>query len=286
METFDPWIYPSHLALSSDDILEQKVENIIHENTVDLINLKQYKLSKSKFCSNSNIIKKELGLYNEATKHIAGHHLYSLKQSVHLLSKVVSKIQSTKETNIMYSTIKQFLKKVINEQTNDKSWQQSKFDYLDDLFTQTTSSIAQMTFEKLPVEAFIILAKRLYLLEKVRHNNRKQTSRFNQREQISVVPWSITKQNWQTASDYIKKRSLQIRKQTHVSSHPTQKLDSEKQKTQFPFEKRKQPARIRNDCKISNQHQIMRDFSCRLWNAAKMLKVTATQNKVKVKVFH
>ena len=280
MQSIDPWTYPTHVKLSENQFLQDKVENIIHQYKNQSNSNVQTVISKAHFLRNLISFKKHIEFYNTANKTIAGHFLHSLKKISFKLNELINILKQNERDDVDWTVLMQ------NHEMLDHVWEHMNFNYMQDLNQQTTETIAKITMKGLPLEAIIILAKRLYIIEKIRHNNRKQARCSDQREQITILPWTVKQEDWNEAAKYIKNRSQQIRMEkieqfkqemknleknsNHCLSDQNVNLNVKNVATTMPIHFAKMIDVI-----------VVRDEKCKLWNASKMLCDNTNYFKVK-----
>lgn len=277
MQTFEPWNYPVDLVLSQHQQLVETVENMIHACNTNGIKDNEFIAPKKDFEFNLSFLKQEIESHNEATKHIAGHILHSLKRISQIISFFVTEFEQSHQSEIQCSNATELICSLLeNSGFKEKDWELTTFPYLKQLILQTILTLTKITTKKLPLEAIVILSKRLYLIEKVRHNNRKIGPKQTQREQICIAPWTVTKNNWPKAANFIKLTSKQIREKK------TKELLADVIQPSMCQNAQKSCVPLKFDIRIDHkdlflceaqpvQVEATRDYSCKLWNASKIL---------------
>ena len=187
MKTFDPWIYPIGVSLSHDACLQDKVEALIHENLWKQNNDSNIRIvSKKAFIQHLKSFGKKITKLNVATKAIAGHKLHSLQWISSCINQIITTLKSERQQNLTWRGDDEFTEMLFGNQTIKlKQWQMISHPCIESLLFQSIKTIADITNKNLGEEAINILSKRLYLLEKVRHNLRKAAPRHLQREQLA-----------------------------------------------------------------------------------------------------
>ena len=280
MQSIDPWTYPVHVKLSENQFLQDEVENIIHQYKNQSNSNVQTVILKANFLRNLISFKKHIDFYNTATKAIAGHFLHSLKKISFKMNELINTLKQNKRDDVDWTLLTQ------NHETLEHVWEHMNFSYLQDLNLQTTETIAKITMKGLPSEAIIILAKSLYIIEKIRHNNRKQARCSDQREQITILPWTVKDENWNEAAKYIKNRSQQIRMEKKVQFK--QEMKNLEKDSQHCLSNQNVNLNVKDVANSMPIHfakmvdiTVLRDETCNLWNASKMLRDNTNYFKVK-----
>ena len=187
LQYFYPWIYPENLQLSSNQKCLKLLNNILYDDDKD-----EYIMKTSLFNKNLQSFIDIMNSYLNINYMLSKHKLFSIIRIIKDFSHIITYLESTTNTSITWDNTSNNLYFILfNTNIFKYDKYENKYYYLENLFKQTLLSIAKISVYFHSIESCSIICKELYLLEKVRHNKSKKTMRLYQREQISIIPWSV-----------------------------------------------------------------------------------------------
>eukprot|EP01084_Bolivina_argentea_P093127 167516_1 len=245
---YNPWMYPTNVDVS--DALLQRLSDI--KNNAYIYN-KLHTVNACKLAQTllfGNCITK----FNRICHAVVGHYVPSLsffnKTLYHVIQilfqndKCLCWYRSEQLMKILVSDFKYPLQ--IYHDANIVNWTKS---VLETITLGVEMEISNKGFE--------MYAKHIYLLEKMNYNNKTSAALHKQKEQISIVPWSVESVDdtqYASARKCIETKWKQIKNGGIVNKYIIEKLqfDSELRKHQMNTYKN-------NPRKSSNKHN---DINC------------------------
>ena len=286
--TFYPWSYPVHIPLSSSGQMQRMVDVMLSEyQNLAVI----YKMVNNNSLLKTLIaFKRHLEMFNAATKAMLGHRLHSLKRICKMIQTINKQLYAEKDSLTKWRDAEELCAAFLcQKHLTFPTWEKTQLPQLPHLMKQTLESLAKMTTQEFPPETVLILAKKLYLTEKVRYNLKKKTVKQNQKEQVSIVPWSVKQPHWAQAAKWLRKSSSKIR--TLMKKTTEQKSFTDEKTISLPSvgDRKRKRSKKTTSCRLSNKRRrvqqnteqrvsFIRDKSNGLWEASKMKDISWNPN--------
>ena len=211
--TYSPWTYPNSFALSDDSAVTSFVLSACDASDDHPIQTATKTTQVADMINNLLHFVDALTEIDNLSKQLHGHKLHSLRRVVVECRSLHITLRQAPSRQLVWTSAIELFQHITNvEALQMQPYERIQFPYLEGLIVASIGVIAWITTKyQRHDEAVDVFARHLYLTEKMKHHQRKNTLVRNQKQQIVVVPWTVARNDICAVKQHLASESKRLR---------------------------------------------------------------------------